>query len=146
MKELWGSGPMGRIAVNFIYGVSAIVAVYLLYIAYKKILVWIKGPEKIKTTVPYAFVYDLVNPYATGIVQFGVEIPEKMKILFQIVNKEDEVLEVLYNGELESKSHPFHFDTTPFPDGEYYYQLIGPHQKNTKKFFIVNQKEKQNAN
>lgn len=138
MKDLWGSGPIGRIVVNFIYGISILIAIYLLYIAYKKILLLIKGPEKIKTTVSYASVYDLANPYATGMIQFGIEIPEKMNVLFQIVNRDDEVLAVLHEGELEAKSHPIHFDTTTLPDGEYYYQLIGPHQKNTKKFFIVN--------
>jgi len=145
MKELWGSGPIGRIAVNFIYGASVLIALYLLYIAYKKVLLLVKGPDKIKTTVPYASVYDLVNPYAIGIIQFGIEIPEKMSIKFQIVNRDDEVLKVLLDGELEAKSHPVHFDTTTLPDGEYYYQLLGPHQKNTKKFFIVNNQKKQKA-
>ena len=61
-----------------------------------------------------------------------------MEIDFKIVNREDEVMSELKNGVLEGGVHTVLFDTANLNDGEYYYQIITPVQKTSKKFFIVN--------
>ena len=138
MKELWGSGTYGRIAVNVIWAISFLVAAYLFYIAYKKLMNLIATGKVKKVTVKYAELFDVNPPYAKGEIQFGFKLPEKMVIDFKIVNREDEVIKELKNGELEEGVYPVNFDTTSIPDGEYFYQIITNVQKTSKKFFIVN--------
>lgn len=138
MKELWESGATGRIIVNVIWAVSFLVAIYLLYIAYKQFMrMFARGKVK-KVTVKYAELYDLNPPYAKGEVQFGFELPEDMEVTFQIVNREDEPQAELKKGQLQKGIYPVLFDTKQLKDGEYFYQIITDVQKNTKKFFIVN--------
>ncbi len=138
MEEIWDSGPTGRIIVNVIAGISFLVAAYLVYIAYKKVMNIIARGKVKELTVKYATVYDVNPPYAKGVVQFGFELPEKTELTFRIVNKKDEVVKELKSGVMEEGVHPVDFDTTEVEDGEYYYQYISEVQKTSKKFFIVN--------
>jgi hypothetical protein len=85
MKELWGSGTVGRIAVNVIWAISFLVAAYLLYVAYKKVLNLIATGKVKKVTVKYAELFDVNPPYAKGEIQFGFQLPEKMEVKFRIV-------------------------------------------------------------
>ena len=138
MRELWNSGTTGRIFVNIIWAISFLVAAYLLYIAYRQFMrAFSRGKVK-KVTVKYAELYDLNPPYAKGEVQFGFEVPGKMEVTLQIIDKKDNIMDVLMKGTYEKGVYPVLFDTSKLPDGEYYYQLITEVQKNTKKFFIVN--------
>ena len=138
MKELWGSGTVGRITVNVIWAISFLVAAYLLYVTYKKVLNLIATGKVKKVTVKYAELFDVNPPYAKGEIQFGFKLPEKMEVRFRIVNRDDELIEDLKNGELEEGVYPILFDTNSIADGEYYYQIITDVQKTSKKFFVVN--------
>jgi len=138
MEELWGSGPVGRIAVNLIWASSFLVAAYLLYVAYKKVLNLIATGKVKKVTVKYAELFDVNPPYAKGEIQFGFQLPEKMDVQFRIVNRDDDLIKELKNGELEEGVYPILFDTNSVADGEYYYQIITNSQKTSKKFFVVN--------
>lgn len=138
MRELWESGTVGRIIANVIWGISFLVAAYLLYIAYKKIMNLIATGKVKKVTVKYAELFDVNPPYAKGEIQFGFKLPEKMNIDFKIVNREDEVIKELKKGELEAGVYPVIFDTQSLEDGEYFYQIITDVQKTSKKFYIVN--------
>jgi hypothetical protein len=138
MKELWGSGTVGRITVNVIWAISFLVAAYLLYIAYKKVLNLIATGKVKKVTVKYAELFDVNPPYAKGEIQFGFKLPEKMKVKFRIVNRDDDLIKDLKNGELQEGIYPILFDTNSIADGEYYYQIITDVQKTSKKFFVVN--------
>ena len=138
MKELWESGTVGRITANVIWAISFLVAAYLLYVAYKKVLNLI-ATGKVKTvTVKYAELFDVNPPYAKGEIQFGFKLPEKMEVKFRIVNRDDDLIKDLKKGELEEGVYPILFDTNSIADGEYYYQIITDVQKTSKKFFVVN--------
>ena len=138
MKELWESGTVGRITANVIWAISFLVAAYLLYVAYKKVLNLIATGKVKKVTVKYAELFDVNPPYAKGEIQFGFKLPEKMEVRFRIVNRDDELIKDLKNGELEEGVYPILFDTNSIADGEYYYQIITDVQKTSKKFFVVN--------
>ena len=138
MKELWGSGTVGRITVNVIWAISFLIAAYLLYVAYKKVLNLIATGKVKKVTVKYAELFDVNPPYAKGEIQFGFQLPEKMEVKFRIVNRDDDLIKELKNGELEEGVYPILFDTNSIADGEYYYQIITDFQKTSKKFFVVN--------
>ena len=138
MEELWGSGPVGRIAMNVIWASSFLVAPYLLYVAYKKVLNLIATGKVKKVTVKYAELFDVNPPYAKGEIQFGFQLPEKMDVIFRIVNRDDDLIKELKKGELEEGVYPILFDTNSIADGEYYYQIITNYQKTSKKFFVVN--------
>ena len=138
MKELWGSGIVGRITMNVIWAISFLVAAYLLYVAYKKVLNLIATGKVKKVTVKYAELFDVNPPYAKGEIQFGFKLPEKMEVEFRIVNRDDDLIKDLKKGELEEGVYPILFDTNSIADGEYYYQIITDVQKTSKKFFVVN--------
>lgn len=138
MKELWGSGIVGRITMNVIWAISFLVAAYLLYVAYKKVLNLIATGKVKKVTVKYAELFDVNPPYAKGEIQFGFKLPEKMEVEFRIVNRDDDLIKELKKGELEEGVYPILFDTNSIADGEYYYQIITDVQKTSKKFFVVN--------
>ena len=138
MEELWGESATGRIIVNIIWGVSIVVALYLLYIAYKKLMILISTGKIKKVTVSYANLLDVNPPYAKGEIQFGFELPDEMEIDFRLVDKNDKVLFDLKKGKFPKGVYPVMFDTKQLVDGEYYYQIISDVQKTTKKFFIVN--------
>ena len=61
-----------------------------------------------------------------------------MDVQFRIVNRDDDLIKELKNGELEEGVYPILFDTSSIADGEYYYQIITNSQKTSKKFFVVN--------
>jgi len=138
MNDLWDSGPVGRILVNVIGALSVMVALYLFYIAYKYLMRLIGGAKVKKVTVAYPELYELRPPYAKGLVQFGFELPERMTVTFQLVDRNNNVLHSLKEGELDEGIYPIDFDTTTLDNGEYFYQLVSPYQKTTKKFFITN--------
>ena len=138
MEELWGSGTVGRIAANVIWAISFLVGAYLLYVAYKKVLNLIATGKVKKVTVKYAELFDVNPPYAKGEIQFGFQLPEKMEVIFRIVNRDDDLIKELKKGELEEGVYPILFDTKSIADGEYYYQIITDYQKTSKKFFVVN--------
>ncbi len=137
-KELWRSGPIGHVVADILMAVSIIVSAYLLFIAYRKLVTYIGLGNVRKTTVQYAVLYDLNDPYAQGEVQFGFELKEETDVKRQLLDKKDKVLKVLKEEKLQEGIFPVYFDTKDFPRGEYFYQLITPYQKITKKFFIVN--------
>ena len=138
MNELWESGTFGRIVVNIIWAVSFIVALYLFYIAYKKIMRLIATGKVKKVTVKYVELFDVNPPYAKGEIQFGFKVPEKMEVDFSVVNRYDDLIKELKSGELDEGVYPVLFDTTTVADGEYYYRIVTPVQKTSKKFFVVN--------
>ena len=109
MEELWGSGTVGRIAVNVIWAISFLVAAYLLYVAYKKVLNLIATGKVKKVTVKYAELFDVNPPYAKGEIQFGFKLPETMEVKFRIVNRDDDVIKELKNGELGRRCIPYSF-------------------------------------
>ena len=138
MEELWGSGTVGRIVANVIWAISFLVAAYLLYVSYKKVLNLIATGKVKKVMVKYAELFDVNPPYAKGEIQFGFQLPEKMDVIFRIVNRDDDLIKELKKGELEEGVYPILFDTNSIADGEYYYQIITNYQKTSKKFFVVN--------
>jgi len=137
-KELWKSGPIGHVIADILMAMSIMVAAYLLFIAYRKLVSYIGLGNVRKTTVKYAILYDLKNPYAKGEVQFAFELKEDTEMKLQLLDKDYNVLKVLKEEKLPEGIFPVSFDTKAFPRGEYFYQLITSYQKITKKFFIVN--------
>ncbi len=137
-KELWRSGPIGHVVADILLALSLIVSAYLLFIAYRKLVAYIGLGHVRKTTVPYAVLYDLNSAYAKGEIQFGFELKELTQIKLELLDKNDNTLKVFKEASLEEGIHPINFNTKDFPNGEYFYQLITPYQKITKKFFIVN--------
>ena len=137
-KELWRSGPVGHVIADILMAMSIIVSAYLLFIAYRKLVAYIGLGNVRKTTIKYATLYDLNEPYAKEEIQFGFELQEETEIKLQLLDKEDKVLKILKEEKLQEGIIPVYMDTKAFPNGEYFYQLITPYQKITKKFFIVN--------
>lgn len=138
LQELWYSGTWGRILANVIIGVSAFVAIYLLYITYRKLIALYGRGKKKKVTVKYATVFELKPPFAKGTVQFGCELEEPTEIEFNILDRNDKLVEQLFKGKLETGIHPFLFDSTKFSNNIYYYQYVSEVQKINKKFIIDN--------
>lgn len=137
-KELWRSGPIGHVVADILMALSIIVSAYLLFIAYRKIVAYIGLGHVRKTTVAYATLYDLNSPYAKNEVQFGFELKEPTEIKLMLLDVNDNVLKIFKEETLEEGIYPIYFETKEFSNGEYFYQLITPYQKITKKFFIVN--------
>lgn len=138
LQELWFSGTWGRILANVIVGLSIVVALYLLYIAYRKLVAAYGRGKKKKVTVKYADVFELKPPFAKGTVQFGFELEEPADVEFNILDKNDNLIIQLHKGKLDAGIHPLLFDSTPYPNNIYYYQYVSDIQKVSKKFIIDN--------
>ncbi len=138
LRDLWYSGTWGRIFANLIVGVSVVVALYLLYVAYRKLIVIYGRGKRKKITVKYADVFELKPPFAKGTVQFGFELKETTKVAFHILDRDYKIVTTLTDGTLEEGIHPVLFDTTSFPNNIYYYQYVSEVQNITKKFIIDN--------
>ncbi len=136
--KLWNSGPVGHILADVLLATSILVALYLLFIGYRKFLTYLGLGRLKNTTVKYAKVYDLRPPYAKGKVQFGYELGEETQVKFQIIDKNEKLIKLFEEEKKQEGIYPIDFDTTNFSNGEYFYQLITPYQTITKKFFIVN--------
>lgn len=136
--KLWNSGPFGHILADVLLASSILIALYLLFIAYRKFLTYLGLGRLKQTTVKYATVYDLRPPYAKGKVQFGYELGEETEVKFQLIDKNEKLMKLFVEEKEAEGIYPVYLDTTEFPNGEYFYQLITPYQKVTKKFFIVN--------
>jgi len=137
-KELWNSGTAGRITANILIALSILVALYLLLIAYRKLMIRFGRGKAKKITVKYANVFELKPPYAKGTVQFGFELVEPAHVEFRIVDMNEKVLVSLVNQEFSAGTHPILFNSTNHPNGLYYYQFISPLQNISKKFIIDN--------
>jgi hypothetical protein len=137
-KELWNSGEWGRITANVLIGISILVALYLLLIAYKKLLIRFGRGKQKKVTVKYAQVFELRPPYAKGTVQFGFELEEPSPVEFSITDMNDRVIATLCQATMEKGIHPILFDSTQHPNGMYYYKFQSPLQTVSKKFIIEN--------
>ena len=137
-KELWNSGTAGRITANILIALSILVALYLLLIAYRKLMIRFGRGKAKKITVKYANVFELKPPYAKGTVQFGFELVEPAQVEFRIVDMNEKVLVSLVNQEFSAGTHPILFNSTNYPNGLYYYQFISPLQNISKKFIIDN--------
>ena len=137
-KALWRSGPVGHVLADILMALSIMVAAYLLFIAYRKFVAYMGFGKVRKTTVQYATLYDLKTPFVEGNIQFGFELKENTDVLLQIIDKNDRIISVLKDEKMNEGIHPVYFDSNTISDGEYFYQLITPYQKLTKKFFIVN--------
>lgn len=138
LRELWFSGTWGRILANVIVGLSIAVALYLLYIAYRKLIAAYGRGKKKKVTVKYATVFELKPPFAKGKVQFGFELEEPTEVEFNILDRNDQVVAQLHKGRLNAGIHPLLFDSTAYPNNIYYYQFVSDVQKVSKKFIIDN--------
>lgn len=138
LRELWFSGTWGRILANVLVGLSVLVTLYLLYIAYRKLIAAYGRGKKKKVTVKYATVFELRPPFAKGTVQFGFELEEPTEVEFNILDREDKIVKQLHKGTLEAGIHPLLFDTSSYANNIYYYQYISDVQKVTKKFIIDN--------
>jgi hypothetical protein len=138
LKELWYSGTWGRILANVIVAVSVLVALYLLYIGYRKLIAAYGRGRKKKVTVKYAEVFELKPPFAKGTVQFGFELQEPTEVEFNILDRDYKVVENLFKGTLNSGIHPFLFDSSKYRNNIYYYQYLSEVQNISKKFIIDN--------
>lgn len=138
LRELWFSGTWGRILANVIVGLSIAVALYLLYIAYRKLIAAYGRGKKKKVTVKYATVFELKPPFAKGKVQFGFELEEPTEVEFNILDRNDQIVAQLHKGRLDVGIHPLLFDSTAYPNNIYYYQFVSDVQKVSKKFIIDN--------
>jgi hypothetical protein len=137
-KELWNSGEWGRVLANILIGISILVALYLLLIAYRKLLARFGRGKQKKITVKYAQVFELRPPYAKGTVQFGFELVEPIAVEFSITDMNDRIITILCNATMEKGIHPILFDSTKHPNGLYYYKFHSPLQTVSKKFIIEN--------
>ena len=138
LKELWYSGVWGRILANVIVRISVFVALYLLDIGYRKLISAYGRGKRKKVTVKYADVFELKPPFAKGEVQFGFELKEECDVEFNILDRNDKVVENLFKGTLKEGIHPFIFDSTKYRNNIYYYQYLSDVQKISKKFIIDN--------
>lgn len=138
LTEIWNSGIWGRVLMNSLGAISVLVALYLLLIAYRKLVIFYGRGKKKRITAIYADIFELKPPYAKGTVQFGFELKEATKVKFSIVDTNDNEIHVLCNDELEKGVHPFLFDSTNYLNGLYYYQYRSDLQRVAKKFIIEN--------
>lgn len=136
--ELWNSGTAGRITANVLIALSILVSLYLLLIAYRKLLVRYGRGKSKKITVTYANVFELKPPYATGTVQFGFELVEPSFVEFRITDLDGNIIVVLEKKDFSVGTHPLLFHSNEYPNGMYYYQFISPLQNISKKFIIDN--------
>ncbi|MFT5603005.1 MAG: hypothetical protein ACI8Q1_000528 [Parvicella sp.] len=136
--EIWKSSPIARILINLLGAVSAGVALYLLFIAYRNLMARFGRGKKTKITAKYATIFELKPPYAKGRVQFGFELLEPTEVTFSIIDDMDNVIEELHSGILNDGIHPFVFDTTKYRNGFYFYQYKSDLQNSIKKFAIDN--------
>jgi hypothetical protein len=137
-KELWNSGEWGRILANVLIGMSILVALYLLLIAYRKLIIRFGRGKQKKITLKYADVFELRPPYARGTVQFGFELQEPIDVEFSITDMDDKVITTLCQSTMPKGIHPMLFDSTKYPNGLYYYKFQSPIQTVSKKFIIEN--------
>jgi hypothetical protein len=124
--------------INLLGAISAAVAIYLLYIAYRNLMAKFGRGKRKKITAKYATIFELKPPYAKGRVQFGFELLEPTEVTFTILDDLDNVVEELHSGILKEGIHPFVFDTTRHRNGFYFYQYKSELQNSIKKFAIDN--------
>jgi len=119
-------------------GLCAFVALYLRYGGYRKLsAIYGKGKRK-KITVKYADVFELKPPVAKGTVQCGFELKEETNVEFNMLDRNDQLVENLFKGTLKEGIHPFIFDSNKYKNNIYYYQYLSDVQKISKKFIIDN--------
>ena len=138
VSDIWNDSNLWRILINVIGGISILVAVFLIYIAIKKVVHLISS-RKIRVLKDiYAKVYELPSNVLSNQVQFGFELAIKTHLSFSIIDSEDKVLVELYNGELEKGVHVFKFDSQKLANGNYFLQFRSEIQNINRKITVRN--------
>jgi hypothetical protein len=87
----------------------------------------------------YATLHNVEMEVVKGEISFFYELPVKMEVTFQITDYNNNVIEVLLDSVAQKKgSYPLKYDTTQLKNDTYFYQLLTPHQKVTKKLVVGN--------
>ena len=87
MNDLYNDSNFWRIFINVVGGVSILVALFLIYIAIKKIRHLIKGNRVKVLKDIYVTIYELPSNELKNKVQFGFELPIKTQLTFSIIDK-----------------------------------------------------------
>ena len=131
--------------VNFVKGIRsweskvlgtliALIAVMMLYIAYKAVIKrFTKGTLKKED---YALLFDLENKVQSGEVEFYFTIEQPKKVVFSILNEKMEAIKVVQDNAYPSGGHIVRFDVRELNNGIYFYCLETDNQKTMKKMFV----------
>lgn len=131
--------------VNFVKGIRsweskvlgtliALVAIMMLYIAYKSVIKrFSRGTLKKED---YALLFDLEKKEQSGELEFYFTIEQQRKVVFSILNAKMEAVKVLQDKEFPSGGHIVRFDSRDLENGTYFYCLETDNQKTMKKMFV----------
>jgi len=131
--EIWG-----RTTANVVAGLTLATCVVLLYAAYKMGLRRLAGAKMKELNTNYAKVHSLASYEVKGNINFHVELLQEENVVFQIVDKDDNVIKLLVDEKMNPGNYPISWDSTTLPDGVYFYQMITDLQKITKVFRVKN--------
>lgn len=138
MTDLWNDSNFWRILINVIGGISILVAIFLVYVAIKKVIHLISS-NKVKVLKDiYANIYELPSTVLSNEVQFGFELAVKTNLLFSVNDVEDKVLIEMHNGELNKGVHVFKFDSHQLDNGNYFLHFKSDVQNINRKIRIRN--------
>lgn len=138
MNDLYNDSNFWRIFINVVGGVSILVALFLIYIAIKKIRHLIKGNRVKVLKDIYVTIYELPSNELKNKVQFGFELPITTQLTFSIIDKSDKVLHEIHSGELNKGPHVFLFDSTQLENGNYFLNYSSTIQTINRKIIINN--------
>lgn len=111
-------------------------ALLLLFIAYRKFLAYLgKGGPSPKD---YCTLDSLEKNPGQGEIQIFFSNDQKKNVIIEILNEDMSPREVIVDKEFDSGGHVIRFDSTKFPNGNYFYCLRTDNQKTMKKMEISN--------
>lgn len=131
--------------VNFVKGIRsweskvlgtliALVAIMMLYIAYKSVIKrFSKGVLKKED---YALLFDLESKVQSGELEFYFTIEQDKQVVFSILNVKMEAIKVLQDKPFPSGGHIIRFDSNDLENGTYFYCLETDNQKTMKKMVV----------
>jgi hypothetical protein len=121
----------GKLAVAILF---VTLALLILYIAYRKLLVYMGKGEPVKED--YCVLYSLERSAVNGEVEiyFTTETPKEVTI--ELLNADLEILELIKSEKFSSGGHIVRFDCSQLSDGVYFYSLRTDNQKTMKKMIV----------
>lgn len=121
----------GKLAVAILF---VTLALLILYIAYRKLLVYMGKGEPVKED--YCVLYSLESSDVSSEVEiyFTTEVPKEVTI--ELLNADFEILELIKSEKFSSGGHIVRFDCSHLSDGVYFYSLRTDNQKTMKKMIV----------
>jgi len=111
-------------------------ALLVLIIAYRKLLAYLgKGTPAPKD---YCVLYSVENDPVAGEVEIYFTTTFEKQVAIELYQSDLSVIAVLKEGSFSSGGHIIRFDSSTYPNGNYFYGLRTDNQKTVKKMRIVN--------